>query len=237
VLQEPGTSLNPVYPVGEQIAEVLRHHRGMNRQEARRGAVRLLEEVRIPDAEARAAAYPHQLSGGMQQRVMLAAALACDPMLLVADEPTTALDVTVQANILALLGRLRRERGMAMIFITHDLALVPNLADRLYVLYAGVIVEEGPAAAVLGAPAHPYTRALVGALPELWPEGGPPAAEGPRAPLADDPWRGCPYRHLCPHARPRCRESFPVWVRIDPEWRAACLTEVAPVLAGRRLAP
>jgi oligopeptide/dipeptide ABC transporter ATP-binding protein len=246
VFQEPATSLNPVYPVGEQVAEALRYHHSLSHRAARRKTLTLFEEVRIPDARARVDAYPHQLSGGMRQRVMLAAALACDPELLVADEPTTALDVTVQAQILDLLARLQQERGMAMIFITHDLALVPALADRIIVLYAGHLVESGPASAVISSPAHPYTRALVQALPELWPADDPstvPAGDASLAPAGKPrsgslpQATGCPYAQLCPHARSACHERFPAEVSVAPDRRSACLPEVAATLASRRAVP
>jgi oligopeptide/dipeptide ABC transporter ATP-binding protein len=237
VFQEPAAALNPVLTVGEQVAEVLRHHHGLEGAAAWRRALDLLSEVRLPDPEIRARHYPHQLSGGMQQRVMIAATLACDPELLVADEPTTALDVTVQAQILQLLVRLRRERGMALLFITHDLALVPSLVDRVAVLYAGRLVEYGPAAAVLQAPAHPYTRGLVRTLPELWPPhrelpdlpGQPP---DPRRPAA-----GCPFAPRCTEARAGCHQTFPQRIPVGAKRWAACLADVATRLAAEEVLP
>ncbi len=237
VFQEPAAALNPVLTVGEQVAEVLRHHHGLEGATARRRALDLLREVRLPDPEIRARHYPHQLSGGMQQRVTLAATLACDSELLVADEPTTALDVTVQAQILELLARLQRERGMALLFITHDLALVPSLVERVAVLYAGRLVEAGPAAAVLRAPAHPYTRGLVRTLPELW----PPRRELPdlpgRPPDPRRPAAGCPFAPRCAEARSACRQAFPQRIAVDAARWAACLPEVATRLAAEEVLP
>ncbi len=233
VSQEPSASLNPVLTAGEQVAELLRHHHGLGRRAAAERAVALLEEVRLPDARARAADHPHRLSGGMRQRVEIAAALACAPDLLIADEPTTALDVTVQAQILALLAELVRGRRMALLYITHDLALVPGVAGRIAVLYAGCLVESGPAAAVLAAPAHPYTRELVRTLPESWPPGSRlPELEGsPPDPLAPPP--GCPFAPRCPRVRPECAAAMPPPVTVGAERAAACLPAIARELAQR----
>lgn len=231
VPQEPAAALNPVLGVGEQVAEALRWHRGLGRHAARAEAVRLLAEVRLPDAAARAADPPHRLSGGMRQRVLLAAALACEPECLLADEPTASLDVTVQAQILDLLRGLVRARGMSLLFITHDLALAPGLTERIAIMYAGRLVEEGPTVALLAAPAHPYTRALTASLPERWPARGPlPELRGaPPAPGEDGP--GCPFAPRCPQARAACLGAVPPLATVGPGRRSACLPEVAGALA------
>ena len=167
IFQDPMTSLNPVYTVGEQIAEALRLHRNMSRPEARAAAIKAMDEVAIPDAARRVGDYPHQLSGGMRQRVMIAMALACNPELLIADEPTTALDVTIQAQILELLNELRRTRRLAVLLITHDLGVVAEVADRVCVMYTGKIVEESPVGEIFEYPKHPYTRGLLKSVPML----------------------------------------------------------------------
>ena len=179
IFQEPMTSLNPVIAVGEQIAERLREHPGMSRSQAARRAVEMLERVGIPEPKRRAADYPHQMSGGMRQRVMIAMALACGPKLLIADEPTTALDVTIQAQILDLMRGLQSEFGMAILFITHDLGVVAEMADRVVVMYAGQSVEQGGVREIFSNPRMPYTRALLRAIPRV--TGG----EGPRQRLDD----------------------------------------------------
>ncbi len=204
IFQEPAASLNPVFPVGDQIVEVLRAHRGMNRTDARAEAVRRLEEVGIPDPGRRVDAYPHQLSGGMSQRVMIAMALACEPALLVADEPTTALDVTVQAQILQLLDELKARHGMAMILVTHDLAVVSEVCDRVAVMYAGRIVETGRVEAVFVRPAHPYTRALLDAIPVAGGADGPLRAIAGNVPAATSWPEGCRFRPRCPLAFAKC---------------------------------
>jgi peptide/nickel transport system ATP-binding protein len=167
IFQEPMSSLNPVYTVGEQIMEVFMLHRGQSRTEAKQSAIEMLRRVGISSPEERVDSYPHELSGGMRQRVMIAMAIACEPKLLIADEPTTALDVTVQAQIMALLGKLRSEHGMAIMLITHDLGLLAQFADDVVVMYAGKVVERAPIAALFDAPAHPYTRGLLASRPGM----------------------------------------------------------------------
>ncbi len=209
VFQDPLTALNPVFSVGFQIGEMFRVHRGMGRREARQRAVELLDRVRIPSAAARVKEYPHQFSGGMRQRVMIAMAIALEPRVLIADEPTTALDVTVQAQILDLLSELQAETGMGLVLITHDLGVASEVADRVGVMYAGRIIETGRAADVLSHPRHPYTEGLLASVPtgagrghRLQPiQGAPPS-------LARLP-SGCPFHPRCPYAEARCRESRP----------------------------
>ncbi len=224
VFQDPLVYLNPVLTVGEQIGESLRRHRGASKAEAMaRGAV-LLTQVGIPDAASRLKDYPHQFSGGMRQRAMIAMALACDPVLLIADEPTTALDVTIQAQILDLLRQLRQEQGMALLIITHDLGVVAGIADRLAVMYAGRIVETGPTEVVLAQPRHPYTVGLLRSLPRL--DRPRQAAltpiEGSPPDLASD-IVGCPFRPRCGRAIDRCATEDPPLVTIDrPDRSVAC---------------
>jgi len=223
VFQEPMTALNPVFRVGDQVAEAVRAHQDVSRAEARTRAARLLGDVGIPDPEARARDYPHEFSGGMRQRAMLAMALAGDPALLVADEPTTALDVTVQAQILDLLGTIRRERGTSLLLISHDLGVVADVVDRVVVMYAGRDVEQAPAAALFAEPGHPYTRALLQSRPWL---GGMEKTRLPSIPGAvptgvERP-AGCPFHPRCEHAVERCREEPPAVRDAGPGRRAAC---------------
>jgi peptide/nickel transport system ATP-binding protein/oligopeptide transport system ATP-binding protein len=204
IFQEPTSSLNPVYTVGDQIAEALRLHRGLDRRAARAETVRLLEEVGIPEAARRADDYPHQLSGGMRQRVMIAMALSCGPRLLIADEPTTALDVTIQAQILELLDALRRSRGMAVLLITHDLGVVAEVCDRVVVMYAGEVVETGTVHEIFRAPAHPYTRALLESLPDVE-RFEQRLASIPGAVPSPTAWpEGCRFRERCRSAAAGC---------------------------------
>lgn len=210
IFQDPMTSLNPVFTVGFQIMEPLRKHMGMNRRAARARAVELLELVGIPDAARRLKDYPHQFSGGMRQRVMIAIALACDPKVLIADEPTTALDVTIQAQILELVKELRHKLGMAIIWITHDLGVIAGIADRVMVMYAGQVAEQGPVKEIFRNPAHPYTRALLQTVPKL--HGARDAKlrviEGQPPMLAAHP-AACPFRDRCAHAFARCAQENP----------------------------
>lgn len=210
VFQDPMSSLNPVFPIGDQIGESLRIHRGLSRAAARQTAIELLTQMGIADPAKRVDAYPHELSGGMRQRVMLAIALACDPVLLIADEPTTALDVTVQAQIVLLLRNLQRARHMAMIFITHDLHLVGDIADKVAVMYASQVVEEGPVAEVLARPMHPYTRALIACIPHRGNSGDRAARMQPipgTMPSAIDPPTACRFQARCAYAQVRCGEA------------------------------
>ncbi len=204
IFQEPMTSLNPVMTIGDQVAEGLMIHRNLSRAEANRQALAVLEEVKIPSAASRFHDYPHQFSGGMRQRVMIAIALACEPALLLADEPTTALDVTIQAQVLGLLADLKGRDGMAMLFITHNLGVVAQIADRVAVMYAGQIVEEGRVADIFARPAHPYTRALFAAIPRMDIEGQELAAIGGRVPPLDAMPAGCRFAPRCSLARAGC---------------------------------
>ncbi len=209
VFQDALTSLNPSYTVGAQIAEVLKAHLGLRGSAAKQRVVELLEQVEIPDAANRANAYPHQLSGGMNQRVMIAMAIACGPKLLIADEPTTALDVTIQAQIMALLLKLQREQGMGLIMITHDLAVVAEMAQRVAVMYAGQIVETGPVPELFDAPRHPYTNALLAAIPEHNKGATRLSALPGIVPGALDRPMGCLLSPRCPRAQERCRAERP----------------------------
>jgi len=222
IFQEPMSSLNPVLTIGKQVAEPIRLHRGLSWHAARERAVELLERVSIPDARHRLDSYPHHFSGGMRQRVMIAMALACDPRLIIADEPTTALDVTVQAQILALLRRVTEETGAALLLITHDLGVVARAADRVAVMYAGRIAETAPVRELYARPAHPYTQGLLDSVPTLTGRPGSRLATIPGQPpdLAGLP-PGCPFAPRCPHARADCRDARPVLERVAPgHWRA-----------------
>ncbi|MFC5745836.1 ABC transporter ATP-binding protein [Actinomadura rugatobispora] len=224
VFQSPLTSLNPVMRIGAQLTEGLRLHRSLSRAAARAAAADLLRSVHIADPEAMLRRYPHQLSGGMRQRVIIAIALACGPELLLADEPTTALDVTVQAQILDLLAELRRERGMATVLVSHDLGVVATRTDRIAVMYAGKIVEYGPTRALFRRPRMPYTEALLGAIPRLDAEDRGPLRTIPGSPPSLlDPGPGCRFAPRCAHAGPRClAEEPPLREAGTPGHRFAC---------------
>ncbi|MCB1387595.1 MAG: ABC transporter ATP-binding protein [Rhodobacteraceae bacterium] len=215
IFQEPLTALNPVMSIAAQITEVLRTHRGMGRTEARARALDLLKLVRIPDPEARLDDYPHQMSGGMRQRVVIAIALACSPALLIADEPTTALDVTVQAQILRLLKQLQKDENLGLLFITHDLGVVRQVADRIVVMYAGAVVEEGSVDAVLDEPRHPYTAGLIAARPHgSFATGAPRLADiAGSVPAPGDRPAGCVFCARCPAVQPICHTQRPVLER------------------------
>ncbi|WP_337875838.1 ABC transporter ATP-binding protein [Elioraea sp.] len=223
IFQEPMSALNPVFTVGEQVAEVLRVHEGLGRAAARERAALLLARVGIPDPVRRLAQYPHELSGGLRQRVMIAAALACRPKLLIADEPTTALDVTIQAQILALLADLQREFGMATMLITHDLGVVAQVVKRVVVMYAGKVVEEGPVEAVFARPSHPYTAALMRSIPALA-EGQMRLPAIPGSVPAPGLWPpGCRFAPRCGHAVAACAAGVPPLFPVEPGHRAACI--------------
>ena len=217
IFQEPMTSLNPAYTVGDQIGEAVRLHQGLDRKAATEAAIGMLEAVGIPAARARVHDYPHQFSGGMRQRVMIAMALACKPDVLIADEPTTALDVTVQAQIFDLISDLRERTGTAVVLITHDMGAIAEMADRVAVMYAGRIVEEGSAAEVLQAPLHPYTRGLIACAPGRRTTGfGEPLMEIPgTVPSLLERRGGCAFADRCSDVQPRCRAQLPAETRFD----------------------
>jgi oligopeptide/dipeptide ABC transporter ATP-binding protein len=235
VFQDPKAALHPMLTIGTQLTEHLRYHLGLDRAAADARAVELLEVVHLPDPRNALRWYPHQLSGGMLQRVAIAIALACDPKLLIADEPTTALDVTVQAQILRLLDELRRERQLSVLLITHDLGVISAIADRLYVMYAGRIVEAGPVRDLVDDAFHPYTRALLACLPdpsqrleELVPIPGTPPRVGSVP-------RGCPFHPRCAYAEPSCQQALPSLVSVGPGRLSRCPVVVeAPVPAKAR---
>ena len=233
IFQDPLSSLNPVFPIGEQIAEAIRWHQKTGAKEARRRAGKLLDEVGIAGGAKRLDDYPHELSGGMRQRIVIAMALACDPQLLIADEPTTALDVTIQAQIITLLKRQQADRGMAMIFVTHDLGLVEEVADRVAVMYAGRIVEEGPAEQVLDWPLHPYTKALLDCNPHLALRSlsgvGADGEPGELRPIPGQPAdpmcrpKGCSFHPRCPLAIDACRTAPPPAATAAPGRTTRCI--------------
>jgi oligopeptide transport system ATP-binding protein len=227
IFQDPMTSLNPVLTVERQMTEALRKHYGMDAEHARKRAVELLDLVGIPDGARRLGDYPHQFSGGMRQRVMIAMMLACNPTLLIADEPTTALDVTIQAQIVDLVIRMREHLGMAMIWITHDLGVVAGMADRVIVMYAGTIVEEANVDSLYGDPRHPYTLALLGALPRVDRRRAKRLQSIPGAPpnLLLEP-RGCPFAARCDFVLERCRVERPSLESVGPGQKIACWVDV-----------
>ncbi len=224
VFQEPMTALNPLHTVGHQIAESLRLHKGLSRSAALAEALRLMERVQLPQARARLAAYPHQLSGGQRQRVVIAIALACGPDLLIADEPTTALDVTIQREVLELIQELVREGGMGLLLISHDLGVMADTVERLLVMYGGTVVESGPTAAVFERLAHPYTRGLFAARPRLGLARGTRLATiAGRVPALADLPPGCPFAERCDRVIEACRVASPAAVAVGPQHEARCL--------------
>ncbi|MFP5516004.1 MAG: ABC transporter ATP-binding protein [Alphaproteobacteria bacterium] len=225
IFQEPMTSLNPVYTVGDQIGEALRYHQGLDRRAARAEALAMLKKVGIPAAERRLDEYPHQMSGGMRQRVMIAMALACRPTLLIADEPTTALDVTIQAQILDLMRRLQEETGTSILFITHNLGVVAEVAHRVVVMYSGRIVEEGDVRSLLKSPRHPYTRGLLACMPHLGQrrgDGGRLYAIPGSVPSPVNRPAGCTFAPRCALAEPACLAAEPVLEPVGPDHSARC---------------
>lgn len=233
IFQDPMTSLNPVFTVGSQIMEPLRKHMGMDKAAATKRAVELLELVGIPDAFNRLKNYPHQFSGGMRQRVMIAIALACDPKVLIADEPTTALDVTIQAQIIELIRMLRQKLGMAIIWITHDLSVVAGIADRVMVMYGGQVVEQAAVRELFSAPQHPYTRALLKTIPKLRGERAEKlnAIEGQPPVLTTAP-RACTFRERCHYAFEACHHKNPLRPQAGSGPDVACFWD--PVTGGAR---
>jgi oligopeptide/dipeptide ABC transporter ATP-binding protein len=227
VFQEPLTSLNPVFTIGDQLQEAIQVHEALDSDQLRRRAVRLLQDVGIPSPEERLKDYPHQLSGGQRQRVMIAMALACDPEMVIADEPTTALDVTVQAQILRLLQSVQEGRSLSVLYITHDLGVVANIADRVYVMYAGSIAEQGDANQIFQDARHPYTQGLLASLPDRTKKGKKLLSiEGTVPDPAFKP-DGCPFHPRCSHAVDKCRKTYPGMCDYGSGHLARC-----PVLYG-----
>ncbi|MCS6825520.1 MAG: ABC transporter ATP-binding protein [Caldilinea sp.] len=230
IFQDPMTSLNPVLTIGRQITEAIELHLNMNKEQARKRAIQLLEMVGIPGAASRLDDYPHQFSGGMRQRVMIAMGLSCDPQLLIADEPTTALDVTIQAQIIDLVQRLQEELGMAIIWITHDLGVVAGMADRVLVMYAGFIVEEAGVNEIYARPRHPYTLGLLRSIPRL--DLGRQKRLIPIDGLPPDllePPTHCPFAPRCSFVQERCWQENPPLVEVSPGHKAACWVDISEV--------
>ena len=226
IFQEPMTSLSPVFTVGEQIAEVFRYHKKIKRREAMERSIEMLKKVNIPEPQKVSRYYPHEMSGGMRQRAMIAMALACKPELLIADEPTTALDVTIQAQVIDLIKGLQKEMGMSVIFITHDLGVVAHTAKRVIVMYMGRIVEEADATEIFGAPQHPYTRGLMDSIPRIGEK-----LRGAKQPLKEIKGvvpsllklpRGCKFSDRCGHVMEVCRQMEPELTIVEKDHRCRC---------------
>ena len=222
IFQEPMTSLNPAFTLGDQLSEAVMRHRNVDRRTARAAALLILQKVQIPAAEMRLKAYPHQLSGGMRQRVMIAMALINQPKLLIADEPTTALDVTIQAQILDLLNTLKQETGTAVLMITHDLGVVAEVAQHVAVMYAGQVVESGTVEAIFRDPQHPYTIGLMGSIPSLSARSGTLATIPGAVPLAENMPAGCRFATRCPFAEQRCHQNRPALHALATDHQVAC---------------
>lgn len=236
IFQEPMTSLNPSYRIGDQIAEAVLRHKPVTKQQARARALEMLDHVKIPAAAQRLDDYPHQLSGGMRQRVMIAMALANDPKVLIADEPTTALDVTIQAQIISLIEDLQKETGTALIMITHDLGVVAEIADRVAVMYAGRIVEDGSAEAIFDNPQHPYSIGLMSSIPSIGAREGRLATIGGMVPTVDQMPSGCRFAPRCPFAQADCETAPPQLDDIEPGHKAACIKAPLEVTFAEALA-
>ncbi len=233
IFQNPMSSLDPLFTIGDQLIEALRVHRPMSRRAARARAVELLREVGLPDPERRVRSYPHELSGGQQQRVMVAIALTCEPALLIADEPTTALDVTVEAQILELLRTMQRDHGTALLLITHDMAVVAEMADRVVVMYAGQVVEHGPVADVLRSPRNPYTKALIDSIPTpATPRHEPMSAIAGNVPTPAQAPSGCWFHPRCPSVYERCSVDAPPLIQLGESRASRCWTHAAESAAS-----
>jgi len=233
ILQDPMASLNPLFTIGDQVGEPIRVHEGANRSTAWRRAIELLRSVRIASPETRVAQFPHEMSGGMRQRIVGAVGISCEPRLLIADEPTTSLDLTIQAQYLKLLRDLQREHGLALIFITHNLGIVAKMCDQLAVMYAGRVVEHGPVSRIFNQPAHPYTKALLGSIPRMADNREHlTAIEGQPPDLASLP-AGCAFAPRCPLATEICREKVPPLVEKKPRHWAACWNSPTPYTASQ----
>jgi oligopeptide/dipeptide ABC transporter ATP-binding protein len=232
ILQDPMASLNPLFTIGNQVAEPIRVHEGRGRKAAWERARQLLKAVRIPSPETRVTQYPHEMSGGMRQRIVGAIGISCEPRLLIADEPTTSLDLTIQAQYLNLLRELQREHGLALIFITHNLGIVAKMCDRLVVMYAGRVVESGPVSRIFNAPAHPYTKALLNSIPRMSDSRQRLTAIDGQPPDLSHLPRGCAFAARCPAAFDRCHKETPPDFNLDGGRTARCWLASVAVQSG-----